>query len=63
MYEPVFEKNARSPAICEAATESPAPPWPFEPTGWRSAAGYSTGSPLLYSFPAAATSSAPWATA
>ena len=53
---PVFEKYARLPDIVLAATARPTPPWPLEPTGWRAAAGYSTGLPSSYSFPAAATS-------
>src|SRR5207245_9355802 len=57
MYDPVFENDARSPEICEAATESPDPPRPFDPAGWRSAAGSSTGAPLPHSLRAGATSS------
>ena len=60
MYDPVFENPARVPARVEAPTERPVPPAPFEPTGCSSAAGYSTGLPAPYSFPAAATSSTPW---
>src|SRR5947209_1205134 len=57
--EPTFEKNARPPPFVDAPTESPRPPRPFEPTGCRSAAGYSTGLPSVYSLPAAATTSTP----
>ena len=44
--EPVLENDARAPCRFEAATESPRPPTPFEPTGCSSAAGYSTSFPL-----------------
>ena len=63
MWEPVFEKLARLPAIVLAATASPTPPWPFEPGGWSAAAGYSMGLPEAYSLPAAATSRTSWLTA
>src|SRR5919206_277569 len=43
MYEPVFENGARAPNRFDAPTARPVPPRPFEPTGCRSAAGYSTG--------------------
>jgi hypothetical protein len=59
----VFEKRARAPVCVDAPTDSPAPPAPSEPTGWSSAAGYSTGLPRPNSFPAAATTSAPWSIA
>src|SRR5579862_3365655 len=63
IHEPVFENEARAPSGEDAATTSPAAAAPFDPTGWSSAAGYSTGSPRLCSLPAAATTSAPRAIA
>ena len=45
--EPVFEKNARLPAIVLAPTDRPKPPCPFEPGGWSAAAGYSIGIAVL----------------
>ncbi len=59
----MFEKEARVPRWVEAPTERPTPPTPLEPGGWSSAAGYSTGLPSRYSFPAAATSRTPRAVA
>ena len=50
-----LEKKARDPSCVEAPTARPVPPRPFEPTGCSSAAGYSTGFPIVYSFPTAAT--------
>ena len=49
--EPVFENDARAPDDVDAADGEPAPPAPFEPSGWSSAAGYSTGLPAAYSLP------------
>ena len=58
-YPPVFENAARVPVIVDAPTERPLPPTPFDVAGCNSAAGYSTGFPAAYSFPAAATTSTP----
>ena len=61
--EPVLENSARAPVSSEAPTESPLPTLPLEPTGWTSAAGYSTGFDWSCSLPTAATTSAPCLTA
>src|SRR3954454_18644887 len=61
--EPLLEKNAGAPVVVEAPTVRPTPPIPFDPTGWRYAAGYSTGLPLWRAFPLAAIMSTPWAAA
>ena len=46
-HEPVFANDARDPLAVDAVTASPKPPTPFDPAGCRSAAGYSTGLPLV----------------
>src|SRR5439155_26759285 len=63
MYEPAFENVARRPSWVEAATARPTPPRPWEPGGWRSAAGYSGFLRAPISFPAAPTIRTPCAAA
>ena len=47
----MFEKYARVPSIEVAPTARPIPPLPREPTGWSSAAGYSTRVALVVLVP------------